>query len=172
MPSSDKKSSSTLPRRLATDAMLLSAALILSYLEAILPLQLPVFGFKLGLANIAIVLASYRAGRSDALVITLLRVFITSLLFGSVTSFCFSLAGGLLAWGTVALTKPLYGKISLVGVSVSAAAAHNLGQTLAACLLFTSIAPASFLGWLFLLSVPAGILTGLLGEAILRILKS
>ncbi|MBQ8509944.1 MAG: Gx transporter family protein [Clostridia bacterium] len=153
-------------KRLALDAMLLGAALILSWLESMLPMPLP--GFRLGLGNIAIVLTARLVSRADGLAVLILRVAVTSLLFGSVTTFAFSLAGGLLAWGVTALLLPLYGRISLIGVSILAAGAHNLGQVFAACAMFASASPLAMLWWLLLLAVPAGALTGALAEVCVR----
>jgi heptaprenyl diphosphate synthase len=155
-------------KRLTIDALLLSSALILSWLEAVLPFTIPLPGFKLGFANIATLLAVQLIGRADALYITLSRVFIISLLFGSVTGFIFSLAGGLLAFIMSAALRSTYGKISLIGISVAASAAHNIGQVLAACLVFTSISPLGMLWWLLLLSIPSGFLTGFAAEISLR----
>ena len=81
-------------KRLTTDAVLLAAALIIARLEALLPAFLVMPGFKPGLANIATLLTVRLCGRRDGFALTLLRVTITSVLFGSVTSFLFSLCGG------------------------------------------------------------------------------
>lgn len=155
-------------RRLTADGLMLAAALILSWLEAVLPLSAPLPGFRLGLANIAVLLTAHLLGRSDALAVSLTRIFILSLLFGSAASFAFSLGGGLLALAVIVLTKPIYGRMSLIGISVLSAAAHNLGQVLAACGVFMSPAPIGMLWWLLLLSIPTGILTGLLSELLFR----
>ena len=149
-------------KRLTTDAVLLAAALIIARLEALLPAFLVMPGFKPGLANIATLLTVRLCGRRDGFALTLLRVTITSVLFGSVTSFLFSLCGGVLSFVVTA---------ALVGVSVLASAAHNLGQTGAACLVFGSMSPLGMLWWLFLLSVPTGLVTGIPAEIITRRLK-
>lgn len=148
---------------LAWYAMLLAAALILSYVEAILP---PLGIFKLGLANIAVTLAVYLRSPGCGLAVMLCRVSVTSLLFGSVTSFAFSLCGGMLAWCVSAALLPLCkkGHISLIGVSILSAAAHNFGQVLAACAVFVSASPLAMLWWLFLVAIPTGAFTGMLSE--------
>ena len=151
-------------KALAWCASLLSAALILSYVEAIVPLG----GFRIGLANIAVLIACHLLSRQMGLLIMAARVLISSILFGSVTTFVFSICGGLLAWCVMAVMLPFYGKFSLIGISVLSAAAHNLGQVLAACGVLASAAPLSMLWWLLLLAIPAGILTGLLAEVICR----
>ncbi len=150
-------------RTLTSYAMLLSAALILSYIEALLP-SLGIF--KLGLANIAVTLAVYLRSRKCGFSVMVCRVAITSLLYGSVTSFVFSLCGGILAWGVSSVLVSLHkrGTISLIGVSILSAASHNLGQVLAACAVFTSPAPLAMLWWLLLAAIPTGAFTGILSE--------
>ena len=152
---------------LAVYALLLAAALILSYIEALLP---PLGIFKLGLANIAVTLGVYIKSRRCGFVIMLCRVFITSLLFGSATTFAFSLLGGLFAWIIAVLLVPLYRKekITLVGISVLSAAAHNIGQVIAACILLSTTAPVTMLSWLLLASIPAGLLTGITSQIIIN----
>ena len=162
-------------KRLTTDAVLLAAALIIARLEALLPAFLVMPGFKPGLANIATLLTVRLCGRRDGFALTLLRVTITSVLFGSVTSFLFSLCGGVLSFvvtaALVGFTEKEDAKMSLVGVSVLASAAHNLGQTGAAYLVFGSLSPLGMLWWLFLLSAPTGLVTGIPAEIITRRLK-
>ncbi len=143
-------------------ALLLGAALILSYVEALVPLG----AFKIGLPNVAVLLICKLFSRRMGLLLSLARISLSTLLFGSVTAFAFSLGGGILAWILIALTLPFYGKISFIGISVLAAAAHNFGQTIAACFVFGSVAPLAMLWWLLLLAVPAGILTGMLAQIV------
>ena len=154
-------------KTLAWCASLLSAALILSYVEAIVPLG----GYRIGLANIAVLIACHLLSRRMGLLVMAARVLISSILFGSATTFIFSICGGLLAWCVMAALLPFYGKISLIGISVLSAAAHNLGQVLAACGVLSSAAPLSMLWWLLLFAIPAGILTGILAEIICHRVK-
>lgn len=97
MPSSDRRKHAS-AHRVAIDAALLSAALMLSYLEHLIPFgPLTHFlGFKPGFANIVTVLAFSLLSPLDALAVSLLRVGITGVLFGSWTSLFFSFCGG--AW--------------------------------------------------------------------------
>lgn len=155
------------PQRLCTDALLLGAALILSWLEILLPMP-AIPGFKPGLCNIAVLLAVHRFSLADGAIISLSRIAVMSILFGSVTSFAFSLGGGILSLAVMGLTKPMHGRFSLAGISVLSAAAHNIGQTIAACLVFTSPAPLGMLWWLLLLALPTGLLTGIAAELTAR----
>lgn len=151
-----------LTRRLCINAVLLTAAMTLSYLETLLPLSalLPLPGFKLGLANLAITLAFVLIGKRDAALISALRIGIMSLLFGNLTSFFFSALGGLFSYLSLLLASRLLRRCSYVGISVLCAVAHNLGQLLAAVCLFGTSLLLSYLPALLLAALLSGILTG------------
>ena len=127
------------PRRLALDALFLAIALVFSYVEAIFPLAafIPLPGFKLGLANVVIMLAVWCVSVGDAALISLVRVFVMGLLFGNPVSIWFSLGGAALSMLTLCvLRKSTSERFSFVGISVLSAASHNLGQVVAASFLF------------------------------------
>ena len=148
-------------RRLSFDAAALGLALILSYVESLLPLPL-FLPLKPGLPNLAVMYVFFHTGRIDAAILSLLRVLCVSLLFGSVSSFFFSLGGAAAAFLALMLLSPACLHIGRVGVSVGSAAAHVTGQIVAAILLYGAPGLIGFLPWLLIGSVPFGILTGLL----------
>lgn len=157
------KTTSLRVRRLAFLGVLTALALMLSYLEALLPLPLPLPGFKLGLCNVVVLFCAYRLTLWDAALLSLVRVLVTSLLFGNVTSFLFSLFGAFFAFFAVLLAKTLLAQtLSFVGVSVLSAAAFNLGQILAASLLYQSLSVFSYLSLLLVASAIFGGAVGLL----------
>lgn len=133
------RSDKTKNRRLALDALLLAVALIFSYVEAIFPLTafIPLPSFKLGLANVVIMLAVWTASAADAAIISLLRILVMGLLFGNPVSIWFSLGGAIFSLLTlIILKKFLSEKFSFVGISVLSAASHNIGQVLFATAFF------------------------------------
>lgn len=156
-PASDKR-----VVRVAENAAFLSVALILSFVESFLPTAiLPLPGFKIGLANLAILSVFYRTENlADAAVISLCRCLITFLLFGNVTSLLFSLCGGATVIGMLALAGRMRG-LSFIGVSVLCAAAHNAGQLLAAVLL-TGTAVLAYMPALFAASAFYGTVNGVI----------
>ena len=171
MPSSDRRKHAS-AHRVAIDAALLSAALMLSYLEHLIPFgPLTHFlGFKPGFANIVTVLAFSLLSPLDALAVSLLRVGITGVLFGSWTSLFFSFCGTCMAFLALLLSRRILRRCSYVGVSVFCAAAHNLGQLFAAAVLvarpsqgleMTNLA-TRFLPVLLPAAVICGSLTGVL----------
>lgn len=147
--------------RLAHCAVLTALALALSIAERALPLTavIPLPGLRLGLANLVTVFALCRLSGREALLILIARCLLGAIGGGSLTALAFSLTGGLLALGVMALLLRC-GGISLVGVCMAGAAAHNVGQILAALAVLGSPAVLLYLPPLLLASVATGAVTG------------
>ena len=109
-------------------AVLVATALSVSLLEGCLPPAfIPLPGVKLGLSNIVTLFTLYALGPIPVATVLICRCFLGSLFGGGVTSFAFSLCGGvcsLITMSGLIRLKPL----SIVGVSVAGAAAHGVGQ--------------------------------------------
>ena len=148
-------------KRLALQAILVAAALGLSYMERFIPLQMviPLPGVKLGLANIVSLL-----GWRSAFVILILRCTLGAVFGGGVTALMFSLTGGLLSMAVMALTRhvPFF---SVYGVSLCGAAAHNIGQILVAAFTLNSVYIFAYLPFLLLVGLVTGVLTGAAASA-------
>ena len=166
-------SSDETARRTAFRGLLLCLALIFSYLEAQLPLAvIPVPGVKLGFANLVVSFAAYVCGMKTAAAVSLLRVCITSLLFGSPTTFWFSVTGAVFSLCILAfLLRIAPHAVSPLGVSVACAAAHNAGQLAAAAILL-SPAVTAYLPVLLFAGMAMGTVTGLLLTVLLRAIPS
>ena len=141
--------------------LLIAAGFVLNWLEFMIPMPLP--AFKLGLANVVTLFALYRMGALKALAVLIGRCGLSALLFGSPVSLAFSLAGGLLAL-LVMLCLKNRKSLSVYGVSLAGATAHNVGQCAAAVVIMRT--PAVFSYLLFL--IPAGAAAGLLVALIYR----
>lgn len=150
-------------------AVLTSIALALSYLERFIPLQafLPLPGVKLGLGNIVSLVALYVVGFRAAYVILVLRCMIVSFLSGSITGFLFSITGGTLAMCVMfmAMRMPF---LSVYGVSILGAAAHNIGQIIISMILMNSFHIGIYLSYLLMIALFTGTLTGLLASGIIK----
>ena len=153
-----------LTRRICVDAMLCAAAMLLSYLEVLLPLNalIPLPGFRLGLANVAVVAVFCLISPTDAAVVSGVRFSLMALLFGTVTSFWFSFMGALLSFLMLLLLRTAGKKCSFIGVCVLCAAAHNTGQIMAAVTIFGTALIPSYLPLLLLASVVYGSVVGVL----------
>lgn len=151
-------------RRVVLCAILTALAMMLSYLEVLLPITLliPIPGFRLGLANLVVLVAFVSLSKPDAAVISAVRIILMSLLFGTVTSFLFSAMGGILSYLMLLLLSRVGRKFSFFGVSILSAAAHNCGQILAAALLFDTSVILAYLPVLLIASVIFGGAVGIL----------
>lgn len=143
--------------RITRGAVLATLALVLSLLESALPPLLPLPGMKLGLANIVTLFALYALGAGEAFVILTVRLILGAVFAGQITAFLYSFTGGMLAMLTMVLVKRT--RCSIYGVSVSGAAAHAVGQILAASLLMQGPAPVVYLGPLLFVSLFTGSLS-------------
>ncbi len=154
-------------KRLVTDGILVTVALILSYVETLIPLPVPVPGIKIGLANLATVFALYRTGTGDAAVIALLRVALAALLFGTFFSFFYSLSGAAVSFAVMALLKRT-DRFKAMSVSVSGGVCHNIGQILAAILILGTPAVLSYLPVLLISGTVSGAVIGLLAGVLVK----
>ena len=154
-------------RRLALSAMLAALALIFSYVEAMIPIPVPVPGIKLGIANLVIVMAIYKLGFRYAFTINCVRIVIAGLLFSGVFGMFYSFAGGILS---IAVMYLLYrtGWFSMIGVSMAGGVAHNLGQLITACLIVSNVRLMSYFSILLFSGLFSGIAVGFLAALIYR----
>lgn len=154
-------------RRLALLSCLTAAALLLSWLEFLLPLPIPLPGVKLGLANLAAVYALYRLGAREALLINLARILLSAFLFGNLFSAAYALCGALCALGAMMLLRRA-GVFSVYGVSMGGGAAHNAAQLLLAAAITRTGGLLSYLPALLLCGLATGFVVALLADRLLR----
>lgn len=153
-------------KRLVLLAMLTAVAMILSYVESLLP-SVGIPGVKMGLANIAVIFALFRFGWKEAAAFSLVRVVLVSLLFGSVGAMLYSLAGAVLSLAVMALLRRI-DRFSTVGVSVAGGVAHNAGQILMAMLILQTKQLFGYLPVLAVSGIAGGVLTGLAAALLIR----
>ena len=156
-------------KRIASVAMLSAMALAVQYFEAMLPPIVPGVPVRLGLANIFTLFALLRGKRLDGGLVALLRCLLYPLVTGNVSGLGYAAAGTLLSYLAMLLLLPLYqrDRVGAVGVSVAGAFSFNCGQLLVG-LAVVGQAMAAYFPWMGLLSIPAGICTGLLAELLKR----
>lgn len=156
--------------KVAQMGLLVVLAMVLSYLEMLVPLNIGVPGIKMGLPNLVIIFALYRLGGREAILVSLLRVFLSALLFGNVLSLAYSVAGAVLSF-LVMLGLKNGGKFSCAGVSVAGAVAHNLGQVLAAVFLLETGRLIWYFPVLCISGVTAGVCIGLVSALLIKRVK-
>ena len=158
-------------KKLTLLGLLTAIALILSYVEALLP---PIFvavpGIKMGLPNIAIIFVLYRFGLKEAAAVSLVRLAAVALLFGSAMTLIYSLAGAVLSLALMSLLKKS-NLFSMIGVSIVGGVSHNLGQILVAMWLMETAEIGYYMIILTVTGTIAGILIGLAGSFVLKYLN-
>ena len=160
--------------RLPSSKITLSAAfvavgLIMGYIESFIVIPVSIPGFRIGIANIAVVLAMYLLGPIYGMCIVLTRVILASALYGTGASFLYSLFGAAFSYAImVVLSKKGF---SVYGVSVAGAVTHNLAQTIVAYFLVGNIYVMTYIPVLLIIGVFAGLLVGALSDIIYRRLR-
>ena len=154
-------------KKIAVLALAIALAMILSFVESQIPAFVAIPGVKIGLANIAVVFVLYKLGWKEAVLISLVRVFMVSVLFVTAVSLFYSVAGAVLSLtGMVLLRKT--GLFSTVAVSVTGGVLHNVGQILMACLLLETNVIVYYLPFLILSGVIAGVVIGVVAAIMVK----
>ncbi len=152
--------------RLARSAALLAMASSLGLVESLWLPALPLPGMRLGLANLAVILALVTLGPVEALGVSLGRVVVVGLatgtLFGPVTAL--SLAGACAAWVAMVLVRSRGPAFSVVGWSVAGSAASVVAQLVAAALMIATPAVLALTPLVLALSLPSGLAIGLVAR--------
>lgn len=151
----------------ALDGILIALALVLSYLESLLPVFVAVPGIKIGLANIVTIFALRKLGFKTALTISVVRVVLAGVLFSGVITIAYGLAGAILSILAMTLSWKLL-KLRILGGSVLGAVAHNFGQILMACFLFGTTSLMYYMAILLIVGTISGVLVGVAAGYIIK----
>lgn len=147
--------------KIAYTGLLSAFAIIISYVEMLLPLNIGIPGVKPGLANFIILIVLYEFGVKEAFIINFIRILVNGILFANVFSILFSLSGALISMITMFLVKKVKG-ISMIGVSIAGGVSHNIGQILIASVIVETYSVVYYIPVLILSGVITGILVGVL----------
>lgn len=156
-------------KRVALAGIFVSLALIFSYVESLIPFNFGIPGIKLGLANVVVVTGLYLMKLPDVCLISLIRIFVSGLLFGNMMSLIYSLSGGILSLIVMIFLRKT-GKFSIIGVSIAGAVCHNAGQIAAAILVTGVPVIAYYLPVLIGVGIVTGAVMGIIASRVLVIL--
>ena len=146
--------------------LLAAVALVLGYFEHLLPVT-GIPGVKLGLANTVLLYALYLLDMPSAVLLMILKVGLSGLLFGGPAAMLYSFAGGVLSLIVMIFARRLSG-VSVVGVSVLGALAHNVAQLAVACFIVGTRAVLAYLPVLLVAAAATGMLTGLIARYVMK----
>lgn len=159
-------------RKITLVAVLTAVSVVISIIESYFPITLAIApGLKLGLANIVILYTLYKLDFKSAIMVSLIRVFIVSLVkAGFGINFFFSLVGALFSVISMYLVKKT--KLSIIGVSIIGSIFHSIGQVLVGIFALDNYNIIYYLPYLLLLSIPTGIVIGIMSKKILNYTKN
>lgn len=154
-------------KNIAALGVFTALAMILSYVESLIPLSFALPGIKMGLPNIVIVFALYRLSLSEACIISAIRVVLVAALFGNSLSLIYSVCGALLSLTVMALLKKS-GRFSTVGVSAAGGVFHNVAQIAAAVFMLGTKEIAYYLPVLCVSGMVTGIGIGIVAAILIE----
>lgn len=146
--------------------MFTALAMIFSYVEVLIPINFGIPGMKLGLANLVVVVSLYTMGAPMAFAISMIRIMLVSMTFGSLSAMLYSMAGGLLSFAGMVLLKKIP-NLSVVGISVVGGVLHNVGQILVAIAVVENINLISYLPPLLIAGTITGMLIGIVASQVI-----
>ena len=160
-------------RQAASYGILIALAMVMSFVESLIPLPIPVPGVKAGLANLVTVTGLYLVGIPGTACVTLLRVVLVGLTFGNPYSMIYGLSGSFLSLLVMAAAKK-YRLFSQMGISILGGIFHNIGQITFAAVIVETPGLYYYLPALLLAGCAAGamigILSGILTERLEKLL--
>ena len=156
--------------QLTTMAFIIAFAMILSFVESRIPAFVAIPGVKVGLANIAVIFTLYKLGVKEAITVSIIRVLMIAMLFGSAVSLIYSVCGAILSLASMILLKKLT-PLTEVAVSVTGGVMHNVGQIAAASFMLSTNVVIYYLPFLLVSGTIAGIVVGIASAILIKRVK-
>lgn len=155
-------------KRLTTLALLAAVAFVLSWIDSLIPVSGALPGAKLGLANLSVLMGLYLLGPGPGAVLCILKILLSTFLFGNAFSFFYALAGGVLSYLVMWLLKR---RCSTLFVSILGGMFHNLGQMIVASIILETAGLMAYLPVLLLCGLGAGCAVGIAGGILVKRLE-
>jgi len=137
-------------KKLALYGMLIALAMILSYIESLIPVLIPIPGKK-------------NFGKA-------IRIFLIAFTFGNVAALMFAISGASLSLVCMLIAIKL-DKFSTGGISIIGGISHNIGQILVAVIILKNALIFSYLPYLMIAGIVTGLLIGILASLIINRIK-
>ena len=158
--------------KVALYGILLSLAMLLGYVETLVPISLGIPGVKLGLANLVNIVSLYLIGTGGTIAIALARiVLLTGFAYGNMAMMIYSLAGGAFSLALMIFCKKR-GWFSQLGISIIGGVGHNAGQLCVAAFVVENSGVFYYLPFLLAAGTAAGAVIGILGGVVTKRLES
>ncbi len=150
-------------RKTAELGFFLAVALILSYVESLIPITFGIPGIKLGLPNLIVVLLLFgqRYGAKEALLVNGMRIVLSGFMFSNLYAILYALAGATFSFIAMLIGKRLR-CFSVIGVSVLGGVFHNIGQAVVAMIVVETFAVSYYIPFLIVAGTITGAFLGLI----------
>ena len=156
-------------RKYAFLGLFSALAIILGYMESLIPISVGIPGIKLGLANLPVLFILKRYTWKEALTVSFIRIAAIGFLFGNMFSILYSLAGALLSLSVMAFLQKKT-DASIFALSMAGGISHNIGQILIAMAVVENLSLIYYVPVLLISGMLTGFLIGwLTGEILKRI---
>lgn len=152
--------------KIAIIGMLTALAMVLGYVETLIPINLGVPGMKLGLANLIVIIAFYLFDVKMGVIVSLLRIVLIAMTFGSISMMFYSISGAALSLICMILVKQIK-SFSMVGISIIGGIMHNIGQIICASLVVRTNGVFTYLPVLMIAGVVSGMLIGIAASLVI-----
>lgn len=161
-------------KKLVYIGVLVAQALVLYIFESMIPMPFITPGAKLGLANLIVVISIYTLDSyKECLWVIFLKLILSMLLMGSVSTFIFSLGGSILSFlGMIFVKNILKERVSAIGVSTIGGVFHNLGQLFITAFMIKNIGILTYLPFLSMAGIGTGIFIGITANYLLKHMKN
>jgi len=151
-------------------SLLVALCIIFGFVETLIPTSIIAPGVKLGLANSIALILIAKGDFRGAFCVNIVRILLSSLLFGSPISLIFSLCGGILSL-LLSFLSYKTGKFSVIGVSIVGAVTHSIGQ-IAVAVFVVGVGSLYYLPLLLVASTVSGGCIGIICKIILKKIKT
>ena len=157
-------------KKVATLGLCIALSMVLSFIEHQIPPLVAVPGVKVGLPNLVMVFMLYKIGWKETAIVSIVRVVLVSMIFGSVVSMAYGLAGATLSLiGMILLKKTKL--FSTITVSVVGGVLHNAGQIAIACIIMETGLLVYYLPVLLISGTIAGVVIGFVAGLLVKKLE-
>lgn len=151
-------------------ALLAAQAVILGLVERSIPFPFAFApGAKLGIANLITIVAIFTLPFKDSFTVVWMRLIMTTLLGGTLSTFMYSCAGALLSYLGMLAVKQVGSKyVSIIGISATGGILHNVGQLVVASWISQTWTVMLYLPVLSFMGILSGIAIGIAANYLLE----
>ncbi|HLQ40805.1 MAG TPA: Gx transporter family protein [Tetragenococcus sp.] len=157
-------------RKIIYISLLVAQGAVIGLIENMIPYPFSFApGAKLGLANLITIIAIFTIPKKDSFLLVWLRLILTTLLGGTLSTFLYSMSGALLSYFSMLLIKKMGPKrVSIIGISATGGFMHNVGQLVTASTIAQSWNVMLYLPILSFLGILSGIAIGVAANYLLQ----